>query len=91
MGTEEIFVVHHSDCGMLLFNDQIIGDLLAHDLETASIDFSTGVWSPSVPFFKGSSEGKFIRWHTFTNLEVFSNSKKLVSLIILGFRAAKCY
>ena len=54
---------------MLLFNDQIIGDLLEHDLETANID-NNGVWSPSVPFFKGSSEGKFIKWHTFTNLEV---------------------
>lgn len=55
---------------MLLFNDQIIGDLLEHDLKTASIDFKTGVWSPAVPFFNGSSEGKFIKWHTFTNLEV---------------------
>lgn len=55
---------------MLLFNDQIIGDLLANDLETASIDLQTGIWSPTVPFFKGSSEGKFIKWHTFTNLEV---------------------
>jgi len=55
---------------MQLFNDQIIAELLEHDLETASIDASTGKWSPSVPFFSGSSEGKFIKWHTFNSLEV---------------------
>ena len=90
LGTEEIFVVHHSDCGMLLFNDQIIGDLLANDLETASIDLNTGVWSPSVPFFKGSSEGKFIKWHTFTDLEVLYNLCFLWLLLRQSFFAAKC-
>jgi carbonic anhydrase len=70
LGTNTFFVVHHSDCGMELFNDQIIGDLLENDLETANIDFATGKWSPAVPrSFAGSSEGKFIKWHTFTNLE----------------------
>ncbi len=54
---------------MQLFDDQIISDLLSNDLETASID-ANGVWSPAVPFFKGLSEGKFIKWHTFKNLEV---------------------
>ena len=61
LGTQEWFVIHHSDCGMQLFNDQIIAELLEHDLETASIDASTGKWSPAVPFFSGSSEGKFIK------------------------------
>ena len=70
LGTQEWFVIHHSDCGMQLFNDQIIAELLEHDLETASIDAHTGKWSPSVPFFSGSSEGKFIKWQTFDNLEV---------------------
>ena len=70
LGTQEWFVIHHSDCGMQLFNDQIIAELLEHDLETASIDASTGKWSPAVPFFSGSSEGKFIKWHTFNSLEV---------------------
>lgn len=62
-------MIHHSDCGMQLFDDQIISDLLANDLETANID-EKGVWSPAVPFYKGSSEGRFIKWHTFKNLEV---------------------
>ena len=55
---------------MVLFNDTVISDLLANDLETANIDLSTGAWSPAVPFHRGSSEGKFIKWHTFTTLEV---------------------
>ncbi len=57
---------------MQLFDDTIIGDLLANDLETASIDFGTGVWSPNPKklSFAGSSEGKYIKWHTFKNLEV---------------------
>ncbi len=57
---------------MELFDDAIIGDLLANDLETASIDFATGVWSPNPKklSFAGSSEGKYIKWHTFKNLEV---------------------
>src|SRR5256886_15785257 len=38
LGTQEWFVVHHSDCGMLLFDDEIMSGLLAQSLETASID-----------------------------------------------------
>lgn len=64
------------------FNDQIIGDLLENDLETANIDFGTGKWSPAVPrSFAGSSEGKYIKWHTFTNLEasVIEDVKRIKS------------
>ena len=28
LGTKEFFVIHHTDCGMALFNNQIMGDLL---------------------------------------------------------------
>src|ERR1700677_2353099 len=38
LGTNEWFVIHHTDCGMQLFDDQVIGGLLEHSLETASID-----------------------------------------------------
>ena len=54
---------------MVLFNDDVIAGLLENDLETANIDFSTGIWSPSRPFFLGSSAGRFIKWHTFKDLE----------------------
>jgi carbonic anhydrase len=43
LGTNEWFVIHHSNCGMELFSDEIIGDLLDDSLETASFDGK--VWS----------------------------------------------
>src|SRR6201984_1879592 len=33
LGTQEWFVVHHSDCGMQLFAGEIIGNLLEANLE----------------------------------------------------------
>src|SRR5579864_6725252 len=36
LGTLEWFVVHHTNCGMELFNDEIMGALLEDDLGTAS-------------------------------------------------------
>src|SRR5690348_8356165 len=36
LGTREWFVVHHTDCGMELFDDEVMGDLLAESLATAS-------------------------------------------------------
>jgi carbonic anhydrase len=38
LGTREWFVIHHTDCGMQLFTDSIIRELLANSLETAVID-----------------------------------------------------
>src|SRR5215212_150516 len=38
LGTREWFVIHHSDCGMETFTDEVMRDLLAHSLETASLD-----------------------------------------------------
>ena len=38
LGTKEWFVIHHTDCGMLLFTDEIIRDLLTQSLETATVD-----------------------------------------------------
>src|ERR1700751_6369590 len=34
LGTNEWFVIHHTDCGMELFTNEIIGNLLADDLRT---------------------------------------------------------
>src|SRR5512138_2943705 len=33
LGTREFFVIHHTDCGMALFTDEIIRGLLANSLE----------------------------------------------------------
>src|ERR1700719_2131928 len=38
LGTLEWFVVHHTNCGMELFADEVIADLLDDDLGTASFD-----------------------------------------------------
>src|SRR5262249_30743388 len=38
LGTREWFVIHHTNCGMELFTDDVIGDLLADSLETAHFD-----------------------------------------------------
>jgi carbonic anhydrase len=38
LGTNEWFVVHHTNCGMELFSDDIMAELLEDDLATASFD-----------------------------------------------------
>ena len=40
LGTREWFVVHHTDCGMETFTDEIIRGLLAQSLATATVDAS---------------------------------------------------
>lgn len=66
LGTREWFVIHHSDCGMQLFDNAIMSDLLSSSLETARIDASG--WHDVGPG-PGSDEGKYINWLTFKNLE----------------------
>lgn len=65
LGTREWFVIHHTDCGMELFTNEIMGDLLASSLKTASID-ATG-WHDSGQG-TGSGEGRFINWLTIKDL-----------------------
>lgn len=61
LGTKEWFVIHHSDCGMEFFTDEVIRGLLANSLETAALgaegfyDIGTG---------PGSAEAKYIDWLT---------------------------
>jgi carbonic anhydrase len=71
LGTKETFVIHHTDCGMELFNDNVMGGLLAQSLDTAtpsSLDPKTVKWTDPATG-GGSVEGKYVKWHTFTNLE----------------------
>ena len=37
LGTREWFVIHHTNCGMETFTDQVMGDLLAKSLDTAQL------------------------------------------------------
>jgi len=62
LGTREWFVIHHTDCGMELFDSQTMGELLAGSLDTASID-ENGWHDPGTG--GGTSDGKYINWLTF--------------------------
>ncbi len=61
LGTQEWFVIHHTNCGMEFFTDEKMGDLLASSLETAELradgfhDIGTG---------PGSEAGRSIKWLT---------------------------
>ncbi len=61
LGTREWFVIHHSNCGMEFFTDEVMRQLLAHSLETAQLgpdgfhDVGTG---------PGSTEAAYIDWLT---------------------------
>lgn len=64
LGTREWFVVHHTDCGMALFTDDIMCDLLGKSLEPAVRDASG--WR-DVGKGPGSTEAAYIDWLTFKN------------------------
>src|SRR5476651_731217 len=66
LGTKEWFVIHHTNCGMELFADEIIADLLEDDLGTASFDGKA--WS-NPHHHGGHAAGHFIKWHTIKNQE----------------------
>ncbi len=66
LGTTEWFVIHHTNCGMELFSDEIIGDLLEDNLETAAFDGTT--WR-NPKHGDGCAHGQFIKWHTFSDSE----------------------
>ncbi|MDB5080598.1 MAG: carbonic anhydrase [Chloroflexi bacterium] len=61
LGTQEWFVIHHSDCGMEYFTDEVIRGLLSSSLKTASVDASGWHDSGEGP---GSSQGDYIDWLT---------------------------
>lgn len=66
LGTKEWFVIHHSDCGMETFTDDVIADLLAKSLETASINGNGWVDTGKGP---GAPDGRYIKWLTIKNLK----------------------
>ena len=66
LGTREWFVIHHTNCGMEFFTDDVMRGLLANSLETAALgpdgftDVGTG---------PGSHEGGHIAWLTIRDQE----------------------
>jgi carbonic anhydrase len=57
-------VVHHTNCGMELFTNDDMRNLLASSLKTASLDQSGWRDSGEGP---GSVEGGYINWLTFSD------------------------
>ncbi|HYN33686.1 MAG TPA: carbonic anhydrase [Ilumatobacteraceae bacterium] len=61
LGTKEWFVIHHTNCGMEFFSDEVMRGLLANSLETAALgddgfyDIGTG---------PGAAEADYIDWLT---------------------------
>lgn len=64
LGTAEWFVIHHTDCGMEYFTDEIIRDLFSKSLATASVDEKG--WK-NVTEEGGSDEAKHISFLTINN------------------------
>jgi carbonic anhydrase len=66
LGTQEWFVIHHTNCGMEFFDNDLMGDLLEASLETAALgpdgfhDVGSG---------PGSAAGKEIDWLTISDRE----------------------
>src|SRR5471032_602896 len=64
LGTSEWFVIHHSNCGMEFFTDDVIRGLLGSSLETAELgpdgfhDVGEG---------PGSAEAAYVDWLTITD------------------------
>ncbi|HET8539858.1 MAG TPA: carbonic anhydrase [Anaeromyxobacter sp.] len=66
LGTNEWFVIHHSNCGMETFTDGVMRSLLERSLDTAVLD-ERG-WR-DVGKTPGSTEGEFIDWLTIDDQE----------------------
>ena len=64
LGTREWFVVHHTDCGMEFFTNEVMGDLLASSLETAQLGADGFVDVGAGP---GSEVGREIDWLTISD------------------------
>jgi carbonic anhydrase len=59
LGSREWFVIHHTDCGMLTFTNEVMRDLLSKSLDTAS--FHNGQWrDPGTG--GGSPLGEYTEW-----------------------------
>jgi len=67
LGTQEWFVIHHTECGMEFFDDSRMREILGQSLETAELgadgfrDVGTG---------PGSTEAQYIDWLAISDPEV---------------------
>jgi carbonic anhydrase len=61
LGTSAFFVIHHTNCGMEFFSDEVMRALLAQSLETAQLG-AEGFFD--VGAGPGSAEARYIDWLT---------------------------
>lgn len=61
LGTREWFVIHHTNCGMEFFTDDVMRGLLANSLDTAALG-ADGFYD--VGQGPGSTDGDYIDWLT---------------------------
>ena len=66
LGTREWFVIHHTNCGMEFFTDELMRQLLGQSLETAELgpDGFKDIGNPP-----GSTEARYIDWLTISDRE----------------------
>ena len=61
LGTREWFVIHHTNCGMEFFTNEVIRGLLAKSLETAAL---TDRGFHDIGSGPGSRAGEYVEWLT---------------------------
>ncbi len=61
LGTKEWFVIHHTNCGMEFFTNDVMRGMLAKSLETAAL---TAEGFKDVGSGPGSTAGEYIEWLT---------------------------
>ena len=61
LGTQEFFVIHHTNCGMEFFTNDVMRGLLASSLETAQL---TASGFRDIGKGPGSRAGEYIEWLT---------------------------
>jgi carbonic anhydrase len=66
LGTREWFVIHHTDCGMETFTNQVMRNLCASSLDTAALEAQG--WR-DVGAGPGSREAHYIEWLTIDDRE----------------------
>src|ERR1035437_5805340 len=64
LGTREFFVIHHTNCGMEFFTNEVIRGLLHNSLETAEL---TSSGFRDVGKGPGSRAGEFLEWLAIAN------------------------
>lgn len=85
LGTAEWFVIHHTNCGMEFFTDEVMRDLLASSLETAELGPEGFTDVGEGP---GSAEARYVDWLTISEQQrsVADDVRRIVSHALVPAR-----